>query len=538
MLAAASGSTIGWMATTANPPRKTIRISDFYVPLPKQAILHSLPAKHRLAVGGFGSAKSRALLMEALFHCLEYPGSNSMILRKTIPDLKRTVIDKWEVDVPKELYEYGSQEKGMFNKTDHIVYFPPVNGKQSKLYFGACERIEDVGKYLSTEFVFVGFEELGEFPYMIYDAMEGRNRCTLPGARPCMVSVTNPRGIGWGWIKRMWIDHLPVRGMDPEKYNPDDYQYVHSTVDDNPYLRDDRAYVASLEKSPLRDKIRWGKLDTISGQYFANFEEARHVRPKDHFIFHSWNPVWIAIDYGFGHYAAITYWTKANLKPEYTIDGKPKLVNVTIKELVLHEATPKQQCEALIAAIPRAFDKEGHDEGFAWDIDSIHLSWERFNRTVENRTVADEMGDYLQNAGLPRPTRSNNDRVAGWMKMYEMLEMDEWFLLRDECRASVEAIPLAVRGDGIKVSMEDVVKPKGLSMEDDILDSLRYAVAGVLLDEGQKPKEQLLREKLAGIKDPFARSAYAYKQWNTEQAKERQPLREKVIPSWQRRVKP
>jgi hypothetical protein len=148
------------------------------------------------------------------------------------------------------------------------------------------------------------------------------------------------------------------------------------------------------------------------------------------------------------------------------------------------------------------------------------------------------MGDYLQNAGLPRPTRSNNDRVAGWMKMYEMLEMDEWFLLRDECRASVEAIPLAVRGDGIKVSMEDVVKPKGLSMEDDILDSLRYAVAGVLLDEGQKPKEQLLREKLAGIKDPFARSAYAYKQWNTEQAKERQPLREKVIPSWQRRVKP
>lgn len=820
--------------------------------------------------------------MEAIFHCLEYPGSNSVLMRKTFPDLKRTIIDKFEIDVPKELYSYGSQEKGFFNKTDHIVYWPPVNGKQSKLYFAACERIEDVGKYLSTEFVFIGFEELGEFPYMIYDALEGRNRCTIPGSRPCMAGVTNPMGIGWcidqgdvltpngwkdirtfrigdpvytvtadlqlvasevsqvhqqyyegpmvdanarglhisctpdhsilrrtetknktgrvfhggvltpwkdlglqsrlvrsvnwngtpigtfhvpivktrkrrlqqplslpgrqfcsllgwylsegclqdkwhfqisqaafhveerkeihkalegfsiqkwqgrslsicardwasyfaqfgksrdkfipefvknasceeleclfkalvmgdghstsntsgqyytiskrladdvsevafklgyivhvscrvrisnpkmepngtltycvnfkktkdgcsvitmagaaktecsyvpfsgtvyclgvknthtfvvrqkgsvwisgnSWVKRLWIDHLPVHGMDPEKYDPNDYQYIHSTVDDNPYLRDDKNYVASLEKSPLRDKIRWGNIETVSGQYFSNFDEKRHVRPREHFIFSPWNPVWAAWDYGFGHYAAITFWTKANLKPEYTIDGKPKLVNVTIKELILHEATPKEQAQALIASIPRLTDKEGHDAGYAWDIDSIHFSWERFNRTVENRTVADEVGDYLQAAGLPRPTRSNTDRIAGWMKMYEMLELDEWFLLQGECRTCVEAIPLLVRGDGIKCNMEDVVKPKGLDLNDDVADSMRMAVAGVLLDEGQKPKEQLLREKLAGIKDDFARSAYAYKQWNTEQAKERQPLREKVIPSWQRRVKP
>ncbi len=481
--------------------------------------------------------------MEAIFHCMEYPGSNSILMRKTVPDLKRTVIDKFLADVPKSLYERGSQERGTFNKSDHIVYFPPVNGKQSKLYFAACERVEDVGKYLSTEFVFIGFEELGEFPYMIYDAMEGRNRCTIPGSRPCMAGVTNPMGIGWGWIKRLWVDHLPTHGMDPEKYDPNDYQFIHSTVDQNPILGQDKAYIASLEKSPLRDKIRWGNIETISGQYFANFEPSRHILPKEAFIFEPWQPTWIGWDWGFGHWSVITFWTKALLKPRFEGE-KPRIVNVTRKELVLaggqsdlNDKTPEDQTKALIAAIPPVFDEHGTQTGYAWEIDSVHLSWERFNRTVSNRTVADEIGDLLAAAGLPRPTRSNTDRVAGWTKMYSLLEMDEWFLLQGECPNCVEAIPLLVRGDGVKTNMEDVIKPKGASLIDDCGDSMRYAVAGVLLDAADKPKEQLLREKLAGIKDPMARHVAMYREWNEEQAAARKGHGGgKIVPSWQRRL--
>lgn len=490
-----------------------------------------------MQVGGFGSAKSRALLMEAVMHCQEFPGSNSIILRKTMPDLKRTVIDKFESDIPKKLYERGSQERGTFNKSDHIVYWPPVHGKQSKLYFAACERIADVGKYLSTEFVFIGFEELGEFPYLIYDAMENRNRCTIPGARPCMAAATNPMGIGWSWIKRLWVDHLPAHGMDPDKYNPEDYWYIHSTVDDNPILNQDLAYINSLEKSPLRDKIRWGRLDTVSGQYFANFEPKRHVLPKEAFIFESWQPVWIGWDYGFGHFAVITFWTKAVLKPRFEGE-KPRIVNVTLKELILQEKTPEQQTAALISTIPRTYDENGVETGYAWDIDSVHFSWERFNRTTSNRTVADEVGDILASAGLPRPTRSNNDRVAGWTKMYSMLEMDEWFLIEGQCKESADAIPLLVRGDGVTVSMEDVIKPPGVSLVDDCGDSMRYAVAGVLLDAADKPREQLLREKLAGIKDPFTRQVVAYKDWNQQNAEAKKSHGgNKVVPSWMHRVK-
>lgn len=535
---------------------KSIKFSDFYKPWEKQTAFHCSPAKHRLQVGGFGSGKSKPLLIEAMVHGKLYPGSNSIILRKTIPDLKRTVIDKFLNDIPKSVYERGSQERGTYNKSDHIVYFPPdiKTGLQSKLYFAACERVEDVGKYLSTEFVFVGFEELGEFPYLIYDAMEGRNRCTIPGARPCMAGATNPMGEGWGWIRKLFVEHKPIHGMDPEKYNPDDYFYVHSTVDDNPILREDEAYVLSLEKSPLRDKIRWGKLENVSGQYFANFSDRRHVLNKSHFKFESWQPVWVGWDYGFGHFAVITFMTKAILRAltpeelkkctlgEALLRSKPRWVNVVIKEVVLHERTPQQQTEALIMAIPRLHDEDNPDveTGYAWDIDSIHFSWERFNRTVSNRTVADEVGDYLSNAGLPKPSRSNSDRIAGFTKMYELFDVDELFFLEGECQTLVDAVPDVVRGDGVTCSAEDVKKPKGVSLADDCIDSVRYAVAGVLLDPADKPKEQRLRDKLAGIKDPFTRQIVAYKEYNQEKAEQERPKRGGggIVPSWQRRVKP
>ena len=440
------------------------------------------------------------------------------------------------------LYERGSQEKGTFNKSDHIVFFPPQfvplydpitlepilesdgspkkGWKQSKLYFAACETEKDVGKYLSTEYAFVGFEELGEFPYAIYDALEGRNRTTIPNVMARMGAATNPMGIGWSWIKKVFIDKVPCHGMDPAKYDKRDYVFIHSTIEDNPILFRDKAYVDSLEKSPLRDRIRYGKLDASTGQYYDNWDVSRHVRPAEDFIFEQWQPVWIGWDYGFGHYATIIFMTKAILKPRWE-GAKPKVVNVVLAELYLEEKTPEQQTAALIAAIPRLRDKDGDDAGYAWPIESIHFSWERFNRIASNRTIAQEVSDILQTAGLPPVTRSNNDRVAGWTKIYSMLDADEFFLLKSDglhrgAPELAEAIPLLVRGEGITTSLEDVIKPKGKSLVDDLGDGLRYAVAGVLLDPEDKPKDVLLREKIAGITEPVAQFAEIFKNYIKE----------------------
>lgn len=544
-------------------PNEIVRWSDFYRPWPKQQYFHEVLCKHRLQIGSFGSGKSKPLLMEAIMYCLEYPGVNTIILRKTMPDLKRTVIDKFDSDVPKSLYERGSQEKGTFNKSDHIVYFPPqwvplfdpvtlepiinpTDGthqhgwKQSKLYFAACETDKDIGKYLSTEYAFVGFEELGEFPYSIYDAMENRNRTTIPGVMARMGAATNPMGVGWSWIKKVFIDKKPCVGMDPEKYNPKDYVYIHSTIEDNPILFQDKAYVNSLEKSPLRARIRYGSLDATTGQYFDNWDEKRHVRPASDFLFEAWQPVWVGWDYGFGHYATMIFMTKAWLKPRWE-GQQQKLVNVVLAEVYLEEKTPEEQTAALVATIPRLRDEDGEEAGYAWPIESIHFSWERFNRISSNRTIAMEVTDLLQARGLPPVTRSNNDRIAGWTKIYSMLDAEEFFIVQSDglhrgAPQLAEAIPLLVRGDGVKTSLEDVVKPDGKSLVDDLGDAMRYAVAGVLLEAEDKPKEVKLREKLAGIKDPMARHVEAYREYVKEN-RPKPPTVGPSIPSWVNKVR-
>lgn len=503
--------------------------AQFYDPFPKQIAFHTSPARFRLCVGGFGSGKSLAMLWEAVFHALEFPGSNGLILRKTIPDLKRTVIDKFLSSIPRELYD-------VYNHTDHIVYFhpDPVTGAQSKLYLSACERDADIGKFLSTEYVFIGFEELGEFSFAVWDALTGRNRCPVPGSRPCMVGVTNPMGIGWGWIKKLWVDHQPFIGMDKEFYNAADYEYVHSTVHDNPVYANNQEYIRTLKASPKRGIIYEGRLDTVSGQYFENWDASRHIKFKQELIFQDWQPSWGSWDYGFGHYACMLLFTKALYKDCSRLNeqGQPTLrtVNVTFGELYLHKNTPKEQAGALIAMI------EGfRSQGLALRVDQIHFSWERFIKTQGDFTIADEVGDILAAAGLPRPMRSNTDRIAGWQKMYDLLDTDEWFITTD-CPVLIESIPLLVRGDGMKVSIEDVVKPKGMSLSDDMGDTARYGIAGALLDASDKPEDVKIRERLAAIKDPMARFMQGYK-IHKEQERRQNVVKPPSVPTWAHRVR-
>lgn len=526
------------------------RLSDAYTPWAHQIEFHSSGAKYRLMVGSFGSGKSKPLLWEAVMHCLEHPGVNAIILRKTMPDLKRTVIDKFKTDIPREIYD-------RYHETDHIVYFKKVAKRdsagelvrdskgdveylQSKLFFAACEKEKDIGNFLSTEYVFIGFEELGEFPFFIWDALAGRNRCTIPGTRPCMAAATNPMGIGWSWIKKIFCDHKPFAGMNKEAYRPSDYEFFHSTIDQNPILIKDKEYIRTLEASPNRDRIRWGALDAVSGQYFENWDPQRHVRPRSDFIFESWQPTWIGWDYGFSHWACMVWMTKAILRPRFLSD-KPKLVNVVTRCRFMQNHTPEDQTKALIGSIPPRM-KEGTDEqvGFLEDTNAIYFSWERFNRTTSTHTVAMEVSDILQAANLPSVSRSNTDRVAGWTKIYSLLDTDDLFVLEDneggELAALAEAIPLLVRGTPPQ-DIEDVIKAPGVSLTDDLGDALRYAVAGALLDGEAMPAEEKERRRLAGITDQFTRYVEMYKAYNIKNASERRSgEKPKTKYSWQIRL--
>jgi hypothetical protein len=491
-----------------------LRISDFYVPRAKQKLFHESTAPYRGQIGGFGSGKTRALLMEAIRHCLTIPGCNALIIRRTHKDLNKTIVNLLlnpsEAGLGIDL-ETLCGRKSPYNHTDHVCYFQHAGGVTSKLFFGYCDEAKDVNQYLSTEYVFIGIEEAGEFPLSVFTALCGRNRCPVKfdvfgrAVRSSVALATNPMGIGYGWIKKLFVEKKPAGGMS--NYNPDDYFMVHSTLFDNPTYASDTAYIAKLEALPEaeRQKKLFGNLESMEGIYYSNFDPnpltlGSHVVAHNRIQFHPWHPRWIGFDWGFapeqsgGHALAIIFFAKADVERP---GGVTKTVNVAYDELVLYGKTEAQIVEEI-----RKKMSPGQQ------LTNIFLSHEQFAARSASRTVALQLGDELIKHNLPRPTQSDTDRKGGWKLGYNLFESDD-LIISDNCPQLISALQVLTRDPE---DIEDILKVD--SVEDDLADAFRYGLKGYL-SPGSKPMELQHEEYLHTAKNNTQRFMMDQK-WQAE----------------------
>ena len=484
------------MATATNPDISGgLRISSFYRPNAKQQLFHSSNAKYRAQIGGFGGGKTRGQLMEAIRYAMTVPGSDSLIIRRTHKDLQKTVINlllnptQGGLGVPLE--DLGAH----YNKVDHICYFDHANGVQSKIWFGYCDEGKDVNQYLSTEYVFVGIEEAGEFPFVVWKELTGRNRCPIKTdifgnvVRPTAALVTNPFGIGYGWIKKLFIDKQAVGGMS--NYDPSQYEMIHSTLFDNPVYASDTEYISTLEALPEAEKQKklYGNLNQVSGQYYINFDpdpkhEGSHVVSYSKIQFQPWHPRWMGQDYGFageeaGGSSNVCLWMA---KADVLRFGAIKTVNVIYREKAMWQKTETQTATEVKAAM---------DKGE--QLANIFFSHEQFAKKNNPRSVADQYGDELIKFSLPRPTRSDSDREGGWKLAYNLFESGD-LLIAGTCPQLIAAIPLWTRDPD---HIEDILKTH--TIEDDFADAFRYGLKGFLAP-GNVPLEVVLDAKLVAAK--------------------------------------
>jgi hypothetical protein len=123
-----------------------------YTPFEKQRAFHKSPAKYRLFGGAAGPGKSKALLMEAIVQANDNTGVNTLLLRRTFPELEQSLLLYFRRDVPRELYLN-------FNDAKHVVTW--LNGSTTR--FGYCAAENDVYQYQGAEFLFIGIDELTLF---------------------------------------------------------------------------------------------------------------------------------------------------------------------------------------------------------------------------------------------------------------------------------------------------------------------------------------------------------------------------------------
>ena len=240
--------------------------------------------------------------MEAILQAHESPGANTLLLRRTFPELEQSLLLYFRRDVPRELYR-------SFNESKHVVEWQ--NGSTTR--FGYCQNEGDDYPYQGAEFLFIGIDELTLFTLRQWQFLTSRNRCPVTGAFPCMAGATNPGNIGHAWVKALWIDRQAASGMEnPGEYDAADYDFIPARVADNPIYAGDENYLKTLRALPshLKRAFLDGDWDVFAGQYFDKFDYARHVVRAEQIDWKPWWPRWISIDWGFEHPSA-AYWHAA-----------------------------------------------------------------------------------------------------------------------------------------------------------------------------------------------------------------------------------
>lgn len=433
---------------------------------PRQQLFLEATEDEVLFGGAAGGGKSYGQIVDAFVYAMRYPGSRQLILRRTYPELERTLIAKALELYPAKLYRYTAN--------NHIGRF--TNG--SVIEFGYMQYEADMYNYKSAEYDVIRFDELTQFTERMYLYMFSR----LRGANnyPKQIkATTNPGDVGHAWVKARFIDgKVPgrtyLRTMPGGRVTRQ--RFIPSKVQDNLFLmHSDPGYVARLELLPEKERraLLLGDWDVFSGQVFTEWRN-----DPDRYIDRRWTHVvepfaipahwamWRSYDFGYAKPYSVGW---------YTIDPDGKIYRVREHygaqrkadgETVPNEGVrldPVQQA-AKIREIER---------------NDPLLKGRRILGGPADPSIFDESrGESIARMMARAPNlvywqAADNTRMAGKMQCHYRLAFDEkgesMFQVFTECREFIRTVPMLVY---------DEHKPEDVDtgQEDHIYDEWRYAM--------------------------------------------------------------
>lgn len=338
--------------------------------------------RRRIAYGGArGGGKSFAMRTKLILLSLRYAGIQILLLRRTYPELRENHINPLR-RLLKDIATYKESTKEFL--------FP--NGSRIKLGYLADEA--DTLQYQGQAYEVIGMEEATQFTESQYTAMT--ECCRLSSMMkepfvPRMYFTCNPGGVGHAWIKRLFIDGDYREGEDPE-----DYEFIPSTVFDNRFLMENNPeYLKNLQSLPeLRKKaMLYGDWDAFEGQCFPEFDRSLHVC-EPFAIPEGWTRA-ACLDYGLDMTACLWF--------AYPPDHSRVVIyrELYCPNLILSEAAA------------RIREHNGTDE-----LKYIAASPDLAGRRQDSGKTG---FDILRSYGLGGLVSADNQRIPGWRRVREFL---------------------------------------------------------------------------------------------------------------------
>lgn len=195
-------------------------------PTPRQAAFLELEADEALYGGSAGGGKSDAILMAALQY-VDVPGYAAILFRRTFTDLALpgALMDRAESWLRKTPARWSERDKRWT--------FP----SGATLSFGYMVTEADKYRYQSSEFQFIGFDELTQFTESQYTYMTSRLRRPIGfPVRPRARAASNPGGTGHDWVHARFVEPTTAQ-----------YPFVPAKLSDNPHI-DEADYRGRLSK--------------------------------------------------------------------------------------------------------------------------------------------------------------------------------------------------------------------------------------------------------------------------------------------------
>lgn len=234
---------------------------EIYGAWPKQVQLHATTVPKFILEGERGTGKSHCLRWDCHLKALAYPGYKYLILRRTMPELRKSHL----TFIGREMEKLG----GFFHKTNVEAHYP--NGSLG--LFGHCETEQDIEKYLSAEFYQIVFDEIVTFDWDMITRIGGS--CRVPPDSGLIAFIrggTNPLGVSAEEVYRYFIARDITPEEDPE-YDASEWGSMHMVMDDNPSL-DKVQYHKQLAGLPEAYRKAWlhGEWG-VEGAYFSIADE-------------------------------------------------------------------------------------------------------------------------------------------------------------------------------------------------------------------------------------------------------------------------
>lgn len=239
---------------------------------PKQRyLLQELADVDSVLYGGqAGGGKSEGLLAFALQRRMQYPGSYGLLLRRTYPELEKSLIRK--------SYEWF----GSFAK-------PKNEGKEWRFAngsiqeFGYCGNEQDVYQYQSAEYDDIGFDEASHFTEFQLIYMQSRLR---PRSAPkgLIRYASNPGNIGHGYLKANFVDVARDK-VYTDQHGRTRY-FLPAALGDNTLMskheRDEYQLWLSTLPERERKQLEQGDWDYVPGAVFSELDRRVHgIDPAD-----------------------------------------------------------------------------------------------------------------------------------------------------------------------------------------------------------------------------------------------------------------